>query len=110
LTFPTVGAQNFGSPPIVFFLSFSSTVELAPWGDFRLLTQLENNARASPRLTSPVRVRWGSGKERGTVVSTWKWIYPFVVLLDRVFTRNIIVYSIYILVYYSTSVHVLVHF
>ena len=29
LTFPTFGAQIFGSPPIVFFFSFSSTVELA---------------------------------------------------------------------------------
>lgn len=53
------------------------------WGDFRLLTQLENNARASPRLTSPVW--WGSGEERGTVVPTWKWIHPFVVLLDSLF-------------------------
>ena len=32
LTFPTFGAQIFGSPPKVFFFSFSSsTVELAPF-------------------------------------------------------------------------------
>ena len=51
LTFPTFGAQIFGSPPIVFFFSFSSTVKLA-WGKFFVGTSENAAVNVTPAVAA----------------------------------------------------------